>query len=71
VPPYRYVPIWLAGSGPLYLVVHGDAFQVSHPFPPARLLFGQDYCYRAHDTVVEMVPGVWHEWIEISGQPAD
>jgi hypothetical protein len=57
--------------GPLYLVVHVDAFQVSHPFPLARLLFGQDYCYRARDTAVEMVPGVLHDWIEVSGQPED
>jgi hypothetical protein len=57
--------------GPLYLVVYADAFRVSHPFALARLLFGQDYWYRAQDTAVEMVPGVLHDWIEISGQPTD
>jgi hypothetical protein len=54
--------------GPLYLNVHGDAFEVLHVFPLAWFLFGQDYCYRARDTTVEMVPGVRHDWIEISGQ---
>jgi hypothetical protein len=60
-----------AQRGPLYLVVHGDVFQVSHPFPVARFLFGQDYCYRAQDSTVEMIPGALHDWIEISGQPAE
>jgi hypothetical protein len=55
--------------GPLYLTVRGDAFEVSHPFPLARFLFGQDYCYRAEDTTIEVVPGLWHDWIEVGGQP--
>jgi hypothetical protein len=55
--------------GPLYLTVRGDAFEVSHPLPLARLLFGQDYCYRADDTTIEVIPGLLHDWIEISGQP--
>ena len=55
--------------GMLRLTVRGDLFEVSHPFPLARFLFGQDYCYRAEDTTVEVVPGLWHDWIEISGQP--
>jgi hypothetical protein len=60
----------LSQHGPLYLEVHGDAFQVSHPFPLARFVFGQDYCYRAQNATVEMVPGLLHDWIEISAQPA-
>jgi hypothetical protein len=56
--------------GPLYLNVHGDAFRVSHPFPLARFLFGQDYSYRSRDTTIEMALGVLHDWIEISGQSA-
>ena len=55
--------------GGLRLTVRGDLFEVSHPFPLARFLFGQDYCYRAEDTTVELVPGSWHDWIEIGGQP--
>jgi hypothetical protein len=55
--------------GPLYLTVRGDLFEVSHPFPLARSLFGQDYCYRAKDTTVELLPGLWRDWIEIGGQP--
>jgi hypothetical protein len=56
--------------GPLYLNVHGDAFQVLHLFWLARFVFGQDYCYRSQDTTIETVPGVLHDWIEISGQSA-
>jgi hypothetical protein len=67
----NFLGTMVAARGPLYLVVYGDSFQVSHPFLLARLLFGQDYRYRAQDTAVEMVPGVLHDWIEISGQPAD
>ena len=55
--------------GTLRLTVRGDLFEVSHPFPLARFLFGQDYCYRAEDTTVELVPGLWYDWIEIGGQP--
>jgi hypothetical protein len=32
---------------------HGDSFRVFHPFPPARLLFGQDYSYRGQDTTMK------------------
>lgn len=55
--------------GGLRLTVRGDLFEVSHPFPLARFLVGQDYCYRAEDTTVELVPGLWYDWIEIGGQP--
>jgi hypothetical protein len=55
--------------GWLRLTVRGDLFEVSHPFPPARFLNGLDYCYRAEDTTVELVPGLWHDWIEVGGQP--
>jgi hypothetical protein len=55
--------------GPLYLTVRGDLFEVSDPIPLARFLFGHDYCYRAEDTTVEVVSGLWHEWIEIGGRP--
>ena len=51
--------------GWLRLTVRGDLFEVSHPFPLARFLNGLDYCYRAEDTTVELVPGSWHDWIEI------
>lgn len=56
-------------SNPLDLIVRGDAFEVSHPFPFARFLFGSEYCYRAEDTTVRVVPGLRHDWIEIDGQP--
>jgi hypothetical protein len=55
--------------GPLDLIMHGDAIEVSHPFPFARFLFGQEYCYRAEDTTIKVVPGSRHDWIEIQGQP--
>jgi hypothetical protein len=55
--------------GPFYLSEHGDAFEVATVFPPFRLLNGQDYCYRAQDTTVEVARGVLHDWIEICGHP--
>ena len=63
----------LSARGPLDLVVRGDAFEVSHPFPLARFLFGQEYAYRASDAAIEVVPGLPHDWIEVhrqSGGPA-
>jgi hypothetical protein len=60
----------LSAKGQLDLIVRGDAFEVSHPFPLARFLFGQEYCYRAEDTTVAVVPGLRHDWIEIAGQSA-
>ena len=59
-----------AQRGPLYLNVYGDLFRVFHPFPLARLVFGQDYSYWGPDTVIEVVPGLLHDWIEISGPPS-
>ena len=56
-------------SGLFSLIVHGDAFEVSDAFPLSRFLNGQDYCYRARDTTVEMVRGVLHDWIEICPLP--
>jgi hypothetical protein len=56
-------------SGLFYLSVHGDAFEVSDAVPLFRFLNGQDYCYRAQDTTVEMVRGVLHDWIEICALP--
>jgi hypothetical protein len=66
----RYFGQLASQRGPLYLNVYGDAFRVAHVLPLTWFLFGQDYCYRARDTTVEMVPGMLHDWIEISGQPA-
>jgi hypothetical protein len=56
-------------SGLFYLSVHGDAFEVSDAVPLFRFLNGQDYCYRARDTTVEMIGGVLHDWIEICALP--
>jgi hypothetical protein len=61
--------IMLPTSGPFNLIVHGDAIRVSNPFPPARLLLGYEYCYRAEDTTIKAVAGLSHDWIEIEGQP--
>jgi hypothetical protein len=61
--------LMLSARGPLDLVVRGDAFEVSHPFPLARFLFGQEYAYRASDATIEIVPGLLHQWIELHGQP--
>jgi hypothetical protein len=61
--------LMLSARGPLDLVVRGDAFEVSHLFPLARFLFGQDYAYRASDVTIEVVPGLLYGWIEVLGQP--
>lgn len=60
----------LSAQGPLHLIVRGDQVEVTHPFPPARFLFGQQYCYRAEAATIEVIPGLWHDWIEIGGQTA-
>ncbi len=65
-----FLDMMLPVKGPLYLVVRGDHFEVSHFFPPARFVFGQRYCYRAGDTTIKVVPGLRHDWTEIDGQPA-
>ena len=65
-----YLGRMLPVTGPLYLVVRGDVFRVSHLLPPARFLFGQQYSYRAEDTTIKVVPGLRHEWTEIDGQQA-
>ena len=57
--------------GRLYLNAYGDAFRVFHPFVLARFVFGQDYCYRSQDATIEVVPGLLHDWIEISGRPSN
>jgi hypothetical protein len=62
------VGVMVDARGPLYLIVRGDAFEVSHPFPLARSLFGQEYCYRAEHTTVKVVRGLLYEWIEIEGR---
>jgi hypothetical protein len=61
---------WGSLRGIPLLAVHGDVFEVSDLFPPARWLLGMQYCYRASDTTMEAVPGRRHDWIEIAGLPA-
>jgi hypothetical protein len=62
--------LWVNANGALNLIVRGDAFEVSNSSPLARILFGQEYCYRAGDTTIEVIPGLLHEWIEIRGRSA-
>ncbi len=38
-----FLDMMLPVTGPLYLVVRGDVFRVSHLLAPARFLFGQQY----------------------------
>jgi hypothetical protein len=59
--------LMLPARGLLNLTVRGDAFEVSHPFPPVRVMFGQVYCYRADQVTVEALPGLRRDWIEING----
>jgi hypothetical protein len=62
--------VMLTAHGTLDLLVRGDAIEVSHPFPPARLLFGQEYRYRAADITFQVIPGIRGDWIAIDGQRA-
>jgi ribosomal protein S18 acetylase RimI-like enzyme len=67
--------MWATARGTHHLTVHEDAFEISHPLALARVMFGQQYSYRAAETLIEVVPGWWHDWIEITGRsperPAD
>jgi hypothetical protein len=65
-----FLDMMLPVKGPLSLVVRGDAFEISHFFPPTRSVFGQRYCYLAEDTTIKVVTGLRHDWIEIDGQQA-
>jgi hypothetical protein len=62
--------VMLDANGRFHLTVRDGGFEVRHPFVLARFLFGQDYCYRAADTTIRVVPGFLGDWIEIEGQPA-
>ena len=53
--------------GSLELTVRGDGFRVAHRFAVDRWLAGQGWSYRAGDVTIEMVPGLLHYWIEITG----
>jgi hypothetical protein len=57
----------LSVSGPLELIVRGDAFEVRHVFPPARFMFGQCWCFRAPETTIELDSSAFREWIPIRG----
>jgi hypothetical protein len=65
-----FLGMMLAARGRLQLIVRGDAFEVTHPFPLARVIFGQEYCYLAKETTVEAVTGLRRGLIEINGRPA-
>jgi hypothetical protein len=56
-------------GGPFLLTVHGDVVGVSSLLPPARFVFGYQWCYQARDTTMKIVPGRRHELIEIAGLP--
>jgi|HubBroStandDraft_5_1064220.scaffolds.fasta_scaffold554216_1 hypothetical protein len=45
-------------NGTFGLVMRGETFEILHPFALARLLFGQDYCFRACDTTIQ-AQGEW------------
>jgi hypothetical protein len=53
-------------KGRLQLVVWGDIVEVSHPFPLARFIFGQEYFFLARETTVRLIPGR-QDWILIEG----
>jgi len=55
--------------GPMDLIVRDKGVEISNPFPPARVLFGQEYYFEADDLQVEAVSGLLgREWIAIRGE---
>lgn len=59
--------LWGDVNGMPFLAVHGDVFQASVSFPPGTW-FGLQWCYRATETTMEVVPGWRHDWIDIAAQ---
>lgn len=53
-------------DGICHLNVHGDMFEVSGMIPV--WLFGQQWCYRAGDTTMEVVQGWRRDWIQVAVQ---
>jgi hypothetical protein len=51
----------LAQRGTFGLVMRGELFEILHPFALARLIFGQEYYFRACDTTIQLCG----EWILI------
>lgn len=56
-------------NGNPYLNVHGDGFEIAGTMPLSRLVFGMDYCYRAQDTIIQVIESGPFECIEITGHP--
>ena len=54
----------------LSLTVRGDAFEISHPNLGARLIFGQEHCFRATDTTIATAHSQMQDWIVVQGLPA-
>ncbi len=54
----------------LSLTVRGDAFEISHPNLGARLIFGQEHCFRAADTTIAAARRQMQDWIVVQGLPA-
>jgi hypothetical protein len=59
----------VAINGSVKLIVRTDAFEVSHPFLPVRIVLGQEYFFKAKEVTIEMREGMWNrEWIVIKGE---
>ncbi len=56
--------------GHLSLTVRGDAFEISHPSPGARLILGQQHCFRAAATTIAAARRQMQDWIVVQGLPA-
>jgi hypothetical protein len=54
----------------LSLTVRGDAFEISHPNLGARLIFGQEHCFRAAATTIATARSQMQDWIVVQGLPA-
>jgi hypothetical protein len=61
----------LAIRGPVTLIVRDGFVEISHPFPVARFLFGQEYYLRLDGMTIEASRGAWGGgWITMEGDCA-
>ena len=63
--------IGLPSRNDLALTVHGDLIQISQRSWAARRALGQEYCFRARETSIEVARSPFRTWIIIrGGQPS-
>jgi hypothetical protein len=63
---------WIDQNGPMSVIVHGDAFEVSCTLAALRAAFGMEYYFEARETTVGVSrlrsPIYRSDWIVVTGQ---